>query len=237
MFTDVRNLINRLSVFGWTTIWWQPITPLGLRLSLQRLFYGSSHPLIIFSTSEDPSHGTFCFLATNWRLWSSNKTPESSLSVRTASFSFNTYPYSKCGTYRYVLYIVSTGICALTATTRFNTRSRTFFSIRTVPSGHWNTLPEPKDDDEQRYAFVASIVEALVAAFNWPLSMSIRRDQSNWSFDQVEDNPPPKIVAPRWATSVPPLREPLNIDDTVDQGMTPFVARNIRANNGHMHLI
>ncbi|KAL8880052.1 MAG: hypothetical protein Q9192_008102 [Flavoplaca navasiana] len=77
-------------------------------------------------------------------------------------------------------------------------------------SAKWSfdTLPDPKDDDEQHYAFVASIVEALVAAFNWRLSMGIRRDRSNWSFDQVEDNPPLKIIAPRWAISVPPLREP-----------------------------
>lgn len=48
------SLIQRISILlqklpnRWRCLWWQPVTPLQLRLTLRRLFHGSAHPLRLF---------------------------------------------------------------------------------------------------------------------------------------------------------------------------------------------
>ncbi|CAF9929024.1 MAG: hypothetical protein HETSPECPRED_007261 [Heterodermia speciosa] len=107
-------------------------------------------------------------------------------------------------------------------------------------SARWSVeeIPDPEDSHQQRYAFVASIVEALVAAFNWRLCLGLQRDRSRLSFGEMELHPPRRIRSPEWAVAVPPLPEPLIIADNVDRHKTPFEARNIMGvNNGHMYSI
>ncbi|KAI4185631.1 MAG: hypothetical protein LQ346_005854 [Caloplaca aetnensis] len=99
-------------------------------------------------------------------------------------------------------------------------------------------IPDPQDDDDQRYAFVASIIEALVAAFNWRLSLGLQRDRSRLSFAEMSAHPVPLNRAPKWVAFVPPLPEPLDVGGTTERRKTPFEARNILgANNGHMYSI
>lgn len=70
------------------------------------------------------------------------------------------------------------------------------------------TIPDPCDPDPVRYAMFASIVEELVAAFNWRLSFGLRRNRQN--VDRSMENPtPPYIpeVAPSWTARVPAIQQ------------------------------
>lgn len=238
MFTGLRNLVKRLSVFGWTAIWWQPLTPLSLRLSLRRLFYGSSHPLRIFFRLLQPFPWHFELPRNQLVPLELKRNPKILVECQDGIFQLRCIPLFQMrdtplrSVYRIYEYMCTGRHAQVQYETEY------FFFHSDTAKWSLETLPDPEDEDEQRYTFVACIVEALVAAFNWRLSMGLQRDRSRLSFDQIEHNPPPKLVAPRWATTVPPLREPLNIDDTVDRCMTPFVARNIYgANNAHMYSI
>ncbi|KAL8953127.1 MAG: hypothetical protein Q9222_001010 [Ikaeria aurantiellina] len=98
-----------------------------------------------------------------------------------------------------------------------------------------DNMHDLEDEDEERYAFVASILEALIAAFNWRLSMGLQRDHSRLTFSDMDANPPKLFRAPGWAIAVPPLPAPLVLAEDVDQRKTPFIDRNIYgANNGHI---
>lgn len=238
MFTGLRNLVNRLSVFGWAAIWWQPLTPLSLRLSLRRLFYGSSHPLRIFFRLLQPFPWHFELPRNQLMPLELKRNPKVLLERQDGIFQLRCIPLFQMrdtplrSVYRIYEYMCTGRHAQVQYETEY------FFFHSDTAKWSLEKLPDPEDEDEQRYTFVACIVEALVAAFNWRLSMGLQRDRSRLSFDQIEHNPPPKLVAPRWAATVPPLREPLNIDDTVDRCITPFVARNIYgANNAHMYSI
>ncbi|KAL9030052.1 MAG: hypothetical protein Q9196_001788 [Gyalolechia fulgens] len=238
MFTRLRNLVKRLSVFGWSAIWWQPVTPLSLRLSLRRLLYGSSHPLRIFFSLLQPFPWHFKLSPHQLRPLELKRNPRILLERHDGIFQLRCIPLFEMrdtplrSVYRLYEYMCT----ARHSQVQYETE---YFYFHSDPA-RWSveTIPDPKDEDEQRYAFVACIVEALVAAFNWRLSIGLQRDRSRLSFAEMEVNPPRTLVAPQWATSIPPLHEPLELDDTVDRRMTPFVARNIYgANNAHMYSI
>ena len=106
------------------------------------------------------------------------------------------------------------------------------------PDWTLHDIADPLDENEERYAFIASIIEALAVAFDWRLSLGLQRDRSRLSFAEMDANPPPVILVPSWTQSVEPLLVPLIIEETDDHRKTPFVARNILgANNGHMYSV
>lgn len=68
-------------------------------------------------------------------------------------------------------------------------------------------IPDPADPDPIRYALLASLVEELVAAFNWRLSLGLRRDR-NHVFRERDGDPYPSyepLSGPAWTRDVPPI--------------------------------
>jgi hypothetical protein len=98
------------------------------------------------------------------------------------------------------------------------------------------SIPDPCDDDDERYAMLASLVESLVIAFNYRLSLGFRRDGA---LDEKSENCPP------WVSRVPALRDTLHLkrqtgDDfgneeySITKATDPFSKRNIEANAGNL---
>ncbi|EER29682.1 hypothetical protein D8B26_003740 [Coccidioides posadasii str. Silveira] len=70
-----------------------------------------------------------------------------------------------------------------------------------------NLIPDPQDTDPIRYAILACLAEELVHAFNWRLSLGMRRDGRHLYRERDEDPYPPydpETVAP-WTKNVPPV--------------------------------
>lgn len=68
-------------------------------------------------------------------------------------------------------------------------------------------IPDPADPDPIRYALLASLVEELVTAFNWRLSLGLRRDR-NHEFRRRDEDPYPSyepVSGPAWTRDVPPI--------------------------------
>lgn len=70
-------------------------------------------------------------------------------------------------------------------------------------------MPDPSDDDPVRYAILASLVEALVDAFNWKMQLGIRRGEDaaldksvNRATDFSKEEPP------SWTRILGQLRSP-----------------------------
>ncbi|KAE8332269.1 hypothetical protein BDV39DRAFT_200417 [Aspergillus sergii] len=62
--------------------------------------------------------------------------------------------------------------------------------------------------DPVRYAILASIAEELAKAFNWRLSLGMRRDKRKHIYRKtLEEVPPPytREMVPLWTKRVPPL--------------------------------
>lgn len=98
------------------------------------------------------------------------------------------------------------------------------------------SIPDPCDDNTERYAILASLVESLVYAFNYRLSLGLRR--SDTADAQSE-------ICPPWVSKVPALRDLLRLkrdnefDFESDEFVTstaadPFSKRNIVANAGNL---
>ncbi|KAI1930173.1 hypothetical protein LOZ66_002071 [Ophidiomyces ophidiicola] len=68
-------------------------------------------------------------------------------------------------------------------------------------------IPDPKDPDPVRYAILASLLEELVVAFNWRLSLGLRRDRKHIIRVRDCDPYPPydPVVAPEWTSTVKPI--------------------------------
>ncbi|PWY91922.1 hypothetical protein BO94DRAFT_383818 [Aspergillus sclerotioniger CBS 115572] len=69
------------------------------------------------------------------------------------------------------------------------------------------SISDPRDDDSVRYAMIACLVEELVVAFNWRLSLGMRRNRKH-IIRKTEDDPWPPytpLVGPTWTDSVPAL--------------------------------
>ena len=223
---------------GFSNLWQQPITSLDLRLSLRRLLRGSAHPILIFLGLLQPfpwymqvprdqltplelKHHPTAVLQRQDGIFQLRCIPLFRLRDTPLRSIYRLYEYMCAGFYTQVQY-------------------ETEYFYFHDDSERWSleTIPDPKDKDQQRYAFVASIVEALVVAFNWRLCLGLQRDRSRVSFAEMDLYPPRRIRSPEWAVAVPPLPELLIIADNVDRRKTPFEARNIvGVNNGHMYSI
>lgn len=238
MATYLRNVFVGIFQIGWQDLWWHPITPLELRLSLRRLLYGSSHPVRIFLRLLQPFPWHF-------RLPKNQQTPtelqndlDAVLLRQDGIFQLRCIPlFEMRDTPLRSIYRIYEYMCA-NCHDQVQYETEYFYFHRDPARWSLENISDPKDDNAQRYAFVACIVEAMVAAFNWRLSLGLQRDRSRRSFAEMDADPPGRIHAPDWAIAVPPLPEPLIISGTTDRRMTPFEARNIiGANNGHMYSI
>ncbi|KAE8381565.1 HAD-like domain-containing protein [Aspergillus bertholletiae] len=74
-------------------------------------------------------------------------------------------------------------------------------------------IRDPRDTDPVRYAILACLVEELVVAFNWRLSLGLRRDCNHIMRETGKDSFPPyaPLSAPIWTSSVPAI-SPENLD-------------------------
>ncbi|KAK2739952.1 hypothetical protein FQN57_006271 [Myotisia sp. PD_48] len=97
-------------------------------------------------------------------------------------------------------------------------------------------IPDPKDKDSERYAILASMVEALVAAFNWRLEIGLLRDDKIVGLT-AEMNYFPMEEVPEWAATVGP--SPRKLILTPSEASCPpsehFLKRNIEASIGYLH--
>lgn len=77
----------------------------------------------------------------------------------------------------------------------------------------WSLLSirDPLDPDPVRYAMLACILEELVVAFNWRLSLGMRRDRNHIFRESGSDPWPPytPMEGPLWTSSVPTI--PANV--------------------------
>ncbi|OAL35131.1 hypothetical protein AYO20_05608 [Fonsecaea nubica] len=98
-------------------------------------------------------------------------------------------------------------------------------------------MPDPKEPDPITYAILASMVEALVDAFNWRLELGLRRDKSMDESEHRHTNFN-REEAPSWTAAVPPLPETLHLDK-VETGTldASFLKRNIRAPKGYLYTV
>ncbi|KAF3480023.1 uncharacterized protein GIQ15_06999 [Arthroderma uncinatum] len=70
-----------------------------------------------------------------------------------------------------------------------------------------DAIKDPQDSDPVRYAILASLVEELVTAFNWRLSLGMRRNRKH-ILRQTDDEPYPPytpVSGPEWTKYVPPI--------------------------------
>ncbi|KDE80669.1 hypothetical protein AO1008_07119 [Aspergillus oryzae 100-8] len=65
-------------------------------------------------------------------------------------------------------------------------------------------IRDPQDADPVRYAILACLVEELVVAFNWRLSLGLRRDRNHIMRETGKDSLPPyaPLSGPIWTSSV-----------------------------------
>ncbi|ELR02397.1 hypothetical protein VC83_02546 [Pseudogymnoascus destructans] len=107
------------------------------------------------------------------------------------------------------------------------------------PEDEWTleSMPDPKDADPVRYAMLASLMEAMVDAFNWRLELGLRRGGKRWVEREDDGTPAPFVpeVMPAWAERVPALEDELVI---IEGGRGPrFVARNIICHEGDLRTV
>ncbi|GAD96274.1 hypothetical protein PVAR5_4924 [Paecilomyces variotii No. 5] len=75
------------------------------------------------------------------------------------------------------------------------------------PEWKLQNIPDPKDSDSLRYAVIACIVEELHEAFNWRLSLGLRRNDQH-IFREKNDDPLPPFIPeglPSWTKNVAPI--------------------------------
>lgn len=120
------------------------------------------------------------------------------------------------------------------------------------PEPRWSLarVPDPQDDDPVRYAILASLVEALVDAFNWRLELGIRRDNTTDRSEQQRGSNFIREEAPSWMSRVGAVEKPLDFIATAAEGTNTntngaadlteephFLKRNIRAPNGYLYTV
>lgn len=99
-------------------------------------------------------------------------------------------------------------------------------------------VPDPRDSDGERYALLASLVESLVLAFNYRMSLGARRGGGvggEWQKGaDADDGREQQETCPAWTATVPPLEVPLVLrteEDFTPTACDPFAKRNIKANS------
>ncbi|KAK2807882.1 hypothetical protein FQN50_005273 [Emmonsiellopsis sp. PD_5] len=70
-------------------------------------------------------------------------------------------------------------------------------------------IEDPHDPDPIRYAILACLAEELVNAFNWRLSLGMRRNHKHILRDKDEDPYPPydPVTGPTWTNHVSPISQ------------------------------
>ncbi|KAJ7430217.1 hypothetical protein B0H11DRAFT_2138242 [Mycena galericulata] len=76
------------------------------------------------------------------------------------------------------------------------------------------SLPDPRDFDPERAAFLAALTHILCASFNARIEMGLPRDAPAYIADFDALRAQPKILEkpPRWVEKTPPLRRPIRIN-------------------------
>ncbi|EAS32714.2 uncharacterized protein CIMG_03738 [Coccidioides immitis RS] len=113
----------------------------------------------------------------------------------------------------------------------------TYFFFHREPRWSLACIPDPRDKDPIRYAILASMVEALVDAFNWRLEHGIRRDNTTDKSEQRSSNFM-REEAPSWTSKIGPVAKPLAFREAGSSDMTMerhFLKRNIRVPNGYLY--
>lgn len=113
-------------------------------------------------------------------------------------------------------------------------------------------IPDPQDPDPVRYAVLACLVEELVCAFNWRLSLGMRRNRAHVYRERDADPYPPFTPErlPEWTKNVPAIKEwmvadlpPTMLDSqkrlVLEKGglNKVFAGRNIITNVGWLYTI
>lgn len=115
----------------------------------------------------------------------------------------------------------------------------TYFFFRREPRWLLSRIPDPEDEDPVRYAFLASMAEALVDAFNWRLELGMRRNNTLDLTEQRSTNFTPEKV-PSWTSKAGPLEKPLTFRESESSHTTPeqhFLERNITMPNGYLYTV
>lgn len=123
------------------------------------------------------------------------------------------------------------------------------------PRKNWavHRIPDPQDSDPVRYAILACIAEELALAFNWRMSLGMRRDKNKHIYRKTFEDCLPSFVpemAPDWAKVVAPIDVELLHEfpsDFLDPagrlvlehgGENPiFAQRNIIMDTGHFYTV
>ncbi|KAI1935498.1 hypothetical protein LOZ12_005740 [Ophidiomyces ophidiicola] len=117
----------------------------------------------------------------------------------------------------------------------------TYFFHHSEPSWSLACLPDPQDNDPVRYSILASMVEALVEAFNCRLELGIRRDNTTDLSEERSSNFTSE-KAPSWTSDVTAVTKTLvfcevgsgSSDMTMEQH---FLKRNIKIPNGYFYTV
>lgn len=102
-------------------------------------------------------------------------------------------------------------------------------------------IEDPCDEDPVRYAVLASLVEALVEAFNWKLALGIRR--GGRPCDQSEERATNFVreVAPEWTGKVGAVEKRVSLIDRESEPFAKpdenFLRRNIEASMGYLYTV
>lgn len=117
----------------------------------------------------------------------------------------------------------------------------TYFFFHSEPDWILNRIPDPRDNDPIRYAIIASMVEALVEAFNSRLELGIRRDNTTDKSEQRSSNFV-REEPPSWTSKVGALEKPLVFIEAgcKESDMTMerhFLKRNIKVPNGYLYTV
>lgn len=112
-----------------------------------------------------------------------------------------------------------------------------YFFFHNEHSWRLSEISDPSDPDPVRYAILASMVDALVDAFNWRLELGLRRDKSIDESDRRATNFKREEV-PSWTAAVRALEETLDLNK-FNQGAPNhfFLKRNIKAPMGYLFTV
>ncbi|PPQ74064.1 hypothetical protein CVT26_006944 [Gymnopilus dilepis] len=97
-------------------------------------------------------------------------------------------------------------------------------------------IPDPKDPNPLRYAILASLVEYMVEAYNWKISIGLRRGLKSLprAVDEANRKDPNKPFeeAPEWAVKAPGVEEWISflVDGSMRKYGNAFKKRRICAN-------
>lgn len=206
--------------------WWSPITRLQLRLSFRRLWLGSNNPLRLFFWLIQPFP------------WRFRVPPQlTPLELRT---------FKNIRAQRH------DGILQLRCIPLFQYRDTALRSIYRIYEylcsgenyevgyevqyfffhpNQWRIedIPDPRDDNQERYAILASLIDVLVNSFNWRYDLGLRRSGNR------EDPQPACEVAPKWAREVKRLVDPLAFEPGFLKEENAFIRRNIYLSSAYFY--